>query len=273
MLPPKDPGGIRVMTLNLWGHSGGWSDRRQVLVDGLRALAPDLVAFQEAIRTDDHDQVVDVLGPDMHVAHHPIRVDGSGISIASRWPIERLTELDLRVTARIGDFPAAALAVEIEAPAPIGRLLFVNHLPAWALDHEYERELQAVIAARFIDEAVAGRDVHVVLAGDLDADPTASSVRFWTGRHALDGMSVCYRDAWESVHPEEPGHTFTPADPLMAPYAPDWPFRRIDYIFVRCAEHAGSSLAIAGCELAFSEPVGGIWASDHFGVLADVRAR
>jgi hypothetical protein len=40
----------------------------------------------------------------------------------------------------------------------------------------------------------------VIVAGDLDADPGSASIRFWTGRQALDGFSVCYRDAWEKVH-------------------------------------------------------------------------
>jgi endonuclease/exonuclease/phosphatase family metal-dependent hydrolase len=135
---------------------------------------------------------------------------------------------------------------------------------------EYERELQAVQTARLVEETIAGRDLHVVLAGDLDADPDAASVRFWTGRQALSGMSVCYRDAWESAHPGEPGHTFTPRNPLMADR--DWPFRRIDYLFVRCGEHGGPTLDITACALAFDEPRDGVWASDHFGIVADLSA-
>ncbi len=54
-------------------------------------------------------------------------------------------------------------------------------------------------------------------------------------------MSVCYRDAWESAHPGEPGD-----------------------------EHGGPTLAVQTCTLAFDEPVDGVWASDHFGVLADL---
>ena len=48
--------GLRVVTLNLWGRSGVWADRRLVLIDGLRDLQPDLVAFVESIKTNDYDQ-------------------------------------------------------------------------------------------------------------------------------------------------------------------------------------------------------------------------
>jgi hypothetical protein len=44
-----DSGFVRVGTLNLWGRQGAWGARRSVLVDGLRTLRPDLMAFQEAI--------------------------------------------------------------------------------------------------------------------------------------------------------------------------------------------------------------------------------
>ena len=126
-----------------------------------------------------------------------------------------------------------------------------------------------VAAARFLEERIDGRELHVVLAADLDADPPSSSARFWTGRQSLDGTSVCYRDAWECVHPDEPGHTFGVLEnPLGVDW--DWPFRRIDYIFVRCGEHGGPTLRITRCERILDQPINGVWASDHFGVVADL---
>ena len=267
-------GDVRVATLNLWGRSGAWAERRSVLIDGLRDLGPDLAAFQEPIKTDTYDQVVDLLGPAFYVAHHDAGLVGDanhhGASIASRWPLGEVREVDLNLTPRTADFPCTTLIAEILAPEPVGPLLFVNHLPSWQLDFEHERELQAVAAARVVEELVAQRSspMHVVLAGDFDADPESASVRFWCGRQSLGGMSVCYRDAWESAHPGDPGHTFTPLNPLVAD--PDWPFRRIDYILVRCGEHGGPTLEICGCARIFDEPVDGVWASDHFGVAADL---
>jgi endonuclease/exonuclease/phosphatase family metal-dependent hydrolase len=263
------PGDLRVVTLNLWGCRGAWDDRRSVLINGLRALRPDLVAFQEAIKSEEYDQVIDVLGPGFHVAHQRDReADGQGISIASRWPLGAVQEVDLNVTPRTADFACTTLVAEILAPDPVGPLLFVNHLPNWQLNCEHERELQAVTAARFVEERIGRGSSHVVLAGDFDADPDAASVRFWSGRQSLSGMSVCYRDAWESAHPGSPGHTFTPRNPLVTDW--DWPFRRIDYLFVRCGEHGGPTLAIRACTRIFDEPRDGVWASDHFGLVADL---
>lgn len=263
------PHTIRIATMNLWGRRGAWTERRSVLIDGFSALQPDLVAFQEAIKIDEYDQVIDLLGPEFHVAHQADReADGQGISLASRWPLGEVQELDLNVTPRTADFACTTLVAEILAPHPIGPLLFVNHLPNWQLAFEYERELQAVAAARFLEERASSGNLHVVLVGDFDADPDAASIRFWSGHQSLAGMSVCYRDAWKSKHSIHPGHTFTPRNPLVTDW--DWPFRRIDYIFVRCGDHGGPTLEISSCTRLFDEPVDGVWASDHFGLVANL---
>jgi endonuclease/exonuclease/phosphatase family metal-dependent hydrolase len=268
---------VRVLVQNVFGRRAEWETRRAALRAGLELLQPDLVAFPEAIVTEGYDQVVDLLGSDFHVAHQQEREPGDGgdvergqgHSIASRWPLGDVHEHDLHVTARTVGFACGVIAAEIVVPEPIGPLLFVYHNPSWNLAFAYERELQAVAAARFIEALVGERHLHVVVAADLDADPDSSSARFWTGRQSLDGMSVCYRDAWESKHAGDPGDTFgVPENPLVVDW--DWPFRRIDYIFVRCGEHGGPTLEIIACERAFAEPVAGVWASDHFGVYADL---
>jgi endonuclease/exonuclease/phosphatase family metal-dependent hydrolase len=260
---------LRAATLNLWGTHGPWPDRRKAMTAGFDALAPDVVAMQEVIRRDGYDQAADLFPAGYEMAHQQkgLTGDGNGIAIASRWPIAAVHEVDLHLTPRTSDFPCTTLMAEIAAP--VGRLLFVNHFPNYQLAYAYEREIQTVAAVRAIEEIVKARPIHVVLAGDLDADPEAASIRFLAGRQSLDGISVCFRDAWESVHPGEPGATYTPWNPLMQ--SPGWPFRRIDYIFVRCTEaSAGPTLRIEACEVIFDEPVDGDWASDHFGVMADL---
>jgi endonuclease/exonuclease/phosphatase family metal-dependent hydrolase len=274
--PRLHSGEVRVVVQNLWGRRGAWAERRSVLIAGLAALQPDLVVFNEAIKNQEYDQVLDLLGPSWNVAHQSQREaasgedveEGQGFSIASRWPIEAVHELDLHVTPRTAGFACGALVAEILAAEPVGPLLLGYHNPNWQLPFAYERERQAVATAQFVEEIVSQRHLHMILAADLDADPESSSARFWCGRQSLCDKSVCYRDAWESIHPGELGHTFTPNNPLVVDR--DWPFRRIDYLFVRCGEHGGPTLAITSCQRIFDEPRGGVWASDHFGLVADL---
>jgi hypothetical protein len=74
---------VRVAALNLWGRHGAWDERRSVLVDGLRELQPDIIAFQEAVVTEGYDQVADLLGAGYQVVHQAGRdAEGTGLSIA-----------------------------------------------------------------------------------------------------------------------------------------------------------------------------------------------
>ncbi len=96
--------------------------------------------------------------------------------------------------------------------------------------------------------------------------PAADSIRFWTGRHVVDGHSVCYLDAWESVHPDDAGHTFSPDNPYSRDW--DWPFRRIDYVLVRCGPHRGPTLVIDSCTRILDRAHNTV--SDHYGILAEL---
>lgn len=262
---------MRVLTMNIFAHHRSWDERRRVLATGLAEMKPDVVTFQEAIMTDDYDQVAEILGPGYHVFHQQGRSDdGVGASIASRWPIDVVREVDLQADKRLYDsgWIGSLAVVEIAAPEPIGPVLLVHHKPTWQSQLEREREFQAMTSARLVEEILGGADRHVVLAGDFDATPDSASIRFWTGRQSLDGMSVYYQDAWAAIHGDDPGHTFTPENGIRAVRWRPRPGRRIDYVMVRCGDH-GATLDIASCELAFDRPVGRVWASDHFGVVAD----
>jgi endonuclease/exonuclease/phosphatase family metal-dependent hydrolase len=258
---------LRVATHNVWGVRGDWQARLAILREGYRRLAADIVTLQETILDDGVDQARSILGDGYSFAQQQRRErDGQGITTASRWPFGVIFECDLHVSARTGDFACTTLVTEVLAPPPVGRIWVANHFPDYQLDHEQERCLQAVKAARALERSIADRPGHVIVAGDLDADPDSASIRFWTGRQPLDGISVCYRDAWESVSPQQPGHTFVPENPLCADW--DWPYGRIDYLLVRCGDHGGPTLMIESCRRTFATRE--TTASDHFGVVADL---
>jgi endonuclease/exonuclease/phosphatase family metal-dependent hydrolase len=260
---------MRVATLNTWGMRGDWQARLPVLRDGLRALAADIVVLQETILVAGTDQAADLLGPGYHLAQQQDREkDGQGITTASRWPLGRVLEVDFHVTGRTYDFACTCLVTEVLAAEPYGRIWVANHFPDYQLDHERERRLQSAAAARELESLVAEYPGHVIVAGDMDADDASDSMRFWAGRHVIDDLSVCYRSAWESVHPGEPLATFTPENPLSA--NPDWPFRGIDHILVRCGDSGGPTLAIRGCRRTFDR--GSDSASDHYGLVADLES-
>lgn len=260
---------MRVATLNAWGMRGNWEARLPELRKGFRELGADIVTLQETIRTDDTDQAAEMLGPEYHLAQQQDREkDGQGITTASRWPFGEIFEVDFHVTERTYDFACTCLVTEVLASEPFGRVWVANHFPDYQPDHERERCLQAAAAARRLESLAEEAPGHVIVAGDMDADEASDSMRFWTGRHVVGDLSVCYRSAWESARPDERLMTFTPENPNSAD--PDWPFRGIDHVLIRCGS-AGPSLQIRGCRRTFDR--GSATASDHYGLVAEFGPR
>jgi endonuclease/exonuclease/phosphatase family metal-dependent hydrolase len=266
---------LRVLTFNLLTlESASGRKRHDVVRRLLPELRPDVVALQEVTRSPDLDQVVELLGPEFTVVDLPgWTPQHLGECLASRWPLGEVFTLDRSLEGHEGEGArAAAVAVEVLVPSPLGGLLAVHHKAAYQLQLENVREQQALSTARFVEDLSADRpDLPVVLMGDLNAGPDAASVRFLTGRQSLGGLSVRYEDAWEAMHADEPGHTFSPRNPLVpAGQMPLERGRRIDYVMTRSGPH-GALLDVADCRLVFEKAEGGVWASDHFGVLAEFR--
>lgn len=270
--------GLRVATCNVLAPwYADWRRRRLVIADGLRELRPDIVALQEVIIRPGHEQITELVGAEFHVAAHPKAAsdgngsDGTGAALASRWPFGNIHDVKHDGPSAQAFSWGGTLIAEVLAPAPLGPVLVVHHKPPWHLDDEHKRERQAVTAARFVEDLVREDDRHVILVGDLDTTPDAASVRFLTGRQSLDGTSVCYHDAWETAHPDDAGHTFSPHNPLVR--QGDMALvrgRRIDYVLVRGTRH-GPTLQTVACERIFVDPVGGVQASDHYGLVAQLE--
>jgi endonuclease/exonuclease/phosphatase family metal-dependent hydrolase len=138
------------------------------------------------------------------------------------------------------------------------------------LTFEHEREPQTVFAARFVEELIGRRGVHVVLAGDFDAAPDAASVLLVrssvSGGHerVLQGRLGEHASRGSGSHV----HRTQPAGDRREPGWARELGRRVDYVFVRCVKH-GPTLDVSACARIFDAPVDGVWTSDHFGVVAN----
>ncbi|WP_166664222.1 endonuclease/exonuclease/phosphatase family protein [Actinophytocola oryzae] len=266
---------LRVVTYNvLTIAEADGPARHRIMRRVFPGLGADIVALQEVTRGADSDQVAELLGSEFTVVDLPGGSSaGAGECLATRLPVAAVHALDVPVS---GEGPqavrATAVAVEVLAPQPIGSVLVVHHRGTFELPFEHARERQAVATARFVEELAADRDeLPVVLLGDLNAATDAASVRFLTGKQSLDGFSVRYEDAWAAVHGDRPGHTFSPRNPLVrAGQLPSERGRRIDHVLVRSGAY-GPALEVADCRMLFTDPVDGVWLSDHFGLLADLR--
>jgi endonuclease/exonuclease/phosphatase family metal-dependent hydrolase len=264
---------VRVVTLNLLTYaSADGPARHQVVKRELPNLSADVVALQEVTRRPGFDQAADLLGAGYEIVDLP---GGDptygGECLAARGSAVRIERLDEPLAGAGGSRRASAAAVEVVAP-DVGNVLVVHHKGTFELTAEHVRERQAVATARFVEDLLRDRPgLPVVLLGDFNAAPDSAGIRFLTGRQSLDGFSVRYEDAWTARHGAAPGLTFDPRNPLVrAGQLPSERGRRIDYVLIRSGVH-GPPLDVADCRLLFTDAVDGTWASDHFGLLADLR--
>lgn len=260
--------------MNVFGPGNPDWDRRHPLIGAtIRALDSDVVALQE-VPVDAPEVLERLIGSGYHLTHFSRPSDdGVAGTLATRWPHRVLTEIDLRISERSRETLPWCAAVLVELDTPLGPMLVAHHKPSWPLPFELEREVQAVLVARAIEEHIGDREMHAVVLGDFDAAPDSASMRFWRGRQPVQQLSVCYQDAWEYAHSDDPGHTFELANPLVrAGEFGTAVSRKIDHVLVRSGLR-GPTLGVADCRRVLDRPVDGVWASDHYGVVVDLVAQ
>jgi endonuclease/exonuclease/phosphatase family metal-dependent hydrolase len=270
---------LRVLAINVWNTAGD-PRRIDVLNGELRRIAPDLVAFEEVVQTPERNQLEELLqGTGLQGTHQldvmasaPPWVDHyGGSAVATRWPHRAAEVIDPRLPDAM-DVPWATMAVTVPVPDE-GELLFISASTSWRLEAESARERQAVALAD-LDARHRG-PLPTIIAGDFNATPDAASIRYLTGQQSIGGRSVHYHDAW-AVAGQGPGFTWDIDNPnarseMDAIIRQPGHRRRIDYVFVGSwYAHPGAHCYIKSAELAFDQPIGGIWASDHYGVVVDL---
>jgi endonuclease/exonuclease/phosphatase family metal-dependent hydrolase len=267
---------LRVATLNVQNTEGP-PGRQKVINTVLRRLEPDVLCLQE-VADPDHLGVL-LEGTELHGTHQaealeydmPYADQYGGTAVATRLPHRIVATLDQRLVDA-PDVPWCTLAATVDVP-DLGDLLVIATTFSWRLDAEAARERQALAVA---DLDARHRGVlPTVIAGDLNADPEAASVRFLTGRQSLSGRSVHYHDTW-AVAGSEPGHTWTvdnelAAGEIAAIVRQPHHRRRLDYILIGSWHaHPSSRAEVHDVRLVADQPENGTWVSDHFGVCADL---
>lgn len=278
MMRGMSPRTLRVLTLNCWNVSEPYAARMAVARAAITALAPDLIGLQEVVvRRDGFDQAGDLLGGlGYHVVYAPAfrwteagdvawdaAGDAFGNLVASRWPIVASERRALPGE----DQGERRCALAAHVAAPFARIPFVCTHLAWRLDHGGLRERQVRAVDDLARAWARDADFPPIIVGDLNADPDATEIRHLSGLASLDGRSTYYQDAWR-VRGAGPGHTWDNRNPHAAMmFEPD---RRLDYILVGLADIHGRGW-IERVALACHQPVDGLFASDHFAVVADIR--
>ena len=274
------PTKLRVLTFNLWSFTKPYETRQRIIKNELADINPDLMVFTEAGMDKNRHQVQSLLADlDYQIIHqfdrHTDLPFDMGLCLASRWKMNIVGETDLNNHNFKRNYPAGAIAVHVDCPQPIGKILLIGAKPIWQPNKEIEREHSSLELARLAQKHKTA--FPTIIAGDFDALPDHASIRFLTGKQSLKGESAYFQDAWEEAGDENMGYTW-PSDSNTARsdtvrLIPDRSYdRRIDYIFLGSKyDHPDRYAFVRSCQRVFNAPTGGVWPSDHFGVLAEIQ--
>ena len=259
---------LRILTLNIWNRQGPWEERLPLIRAGIARLAPDVVGLQEVVEAGSRTQADDIReGLGYEAAFGPAHDLGGGVrfgnAVLSRWPITGSRVFPL--PTGVSDEHRSLLLAEVASPH--GAVpFFVTHLN-WRLHHGAVREQQVVALAEVVHREAPIAGLPPIVVGDFNAEPDATEIRFLRGLHALGGVSTYLADCF-AIAGEGPGVTFDArCNPFAAPTHE--PPRRIDYVFVRGPDRHARGKPLAA-RVVLDEVEGGICATDHYGVLAEV---
>lgn len=250
VIPPKGQS-LRVMTYNIYGAratSPANAADLDAIAEVIRRQNPDFVTLNEVDvftnRTDkDVHQARDLaekLGMEWHFSKAIDRDGGEyGDAVLSKYPIleKRSYRLPCAAEQPGEDRSLCVIRVQID-----GKDLYVASTHLDHLSGDASRLVQATEIRRIRDTELEG---DLILCGDLNAIPSSNVIATMTSFLTNTG----------------------PIDQYTFPS--DDPSRKIDYIMYAPIEHFG----VQNCQVVSrgDQQVGGVDASDHRPVIADIR--
>jgi endonuclease/exonuclease/phosphatase family metal-dependent hydrolase len=245
---------LRIATLNLEQNHKCWQARRELVVQQLGELKPDMLALNEIYTPEQTGRWLQRAAADRLNMKYALmqqskvgddsRTEAEGL--LTRYPVIETASLDYR------SHNCVALVARFEID---GRLLdlYVTHLIAARLE-DAARQYQA---QQLLDWLQTRRDADFsAVCGDFNAAPDQPSMQLMSG----------------ALRPTQSQPTaFTPLqEPGASPSHPEWQRfdRCIDYIWVT------ESIEVRASGLCFNKPAPdnlALWPSDHVGVWADLE--
>jgi len=241
---------VKVVTLNLYHDKDDWPKRRVQIVDKLRQLRPDAIALQEVLQHETLPNQAEWLAAQLDYQWYFISIDPAGNprrygnAILTRHPILKRGQKSLQPL----DDSRTAGFVRIDLRGrPLN--LYATHLH-WTDEGGAIRSRQIDDLMQYIDETSG--NIPSLVAGDFNA--TADSPE-------LAGLRERFVDIYGNRHPD--ADTLSSSTLNLKYFAP----KRIDHVFFQRDAFAPLSATIL-----FDRPdTQGIWASDHFGLLAELQ--
>ena len=243
-----------IATYNVWDSDAGMPVRSRHLIDEIIEIKADIICLQEIPERTKHDSISLLCGYDDSYWQAQ-----TGLSILSRYPIEKTVDLQYGTSAYI----------QFESKT----LLVVNvHLP-WEKASLREKAIVDIV------QKISGLKAdYTFLTGDFNCSEKSSVYRFLTNEQSLLGADAYYFDLAEAY--AETNETKAPAT-LNFRANPRWGTaepkntmevaQRFDWILLK-NPYPNELPELKNCAL-FGTNISKethLAASDHYGVLAEI---
>lgn len=285
------------MTLNVGSlFEPDWDQRRHEVVAQIIAANADVVCLQEVWEESDVVGTTQGLVSQLAEAghHYHFFFGGHGFgdfvkknprfrfgsAVLSRWPIDESHLWALPVADDPDDPIPAFVPWELVHVRTADLDIFTTHLAA-APVHGRHRRLQVLKIDELIQEVRRDLDVFefgtqreampAILTGDFNAEPDSDEIRFLKGLTVFDDRTTFLQDAWAVAGDDGPGYTSDwrthPLSAMLNVHR-----KRIDYIFVGDPfRRQGDAGRVHSCTVVAAEPITGVQASDHRGLVAEIE--
>jgi len=273
-----------------------WETRRHEVVAQILAAKADVVCLQEVWQERPGEGTAEWVvgelgrhGQDYHVLFggHTFGAFADdnphfrfGSAVLSRWPIDESNVWKLPVADDATDPMPALMPWELVHARTAGLDIFTTHL-APAPTHGRHRRVQVLEIDKLIRQVRGELDslefggrreaMPAMLTGDFNAEPESDEIRFLKGLTVFKERTMFMQDAWAVAGDEGPGYTSDwRTHPLSAML--NIHRKRIDYIFVGDPFlRVGNAGRVLSCRVVANDPITGVQASDHRGVIAEIE--
>jgi endonuclease/exonuclease/phosphatase family metal-dependent hydrolase len=246
---------LTVVTLNLWHDQHDWPSRLNVILAEMRRIRPDVLCLQEVLQNPTLRNQAETLGDSLGCHVQFASVDGP--ERPKRYGNAILTPHRVLV----GESRNLAPTDDYRAVAHVRLAWHGRAIDAYSTHLHHTAEGGSIRAAQirhllaYVDSTRG--DGPTVIAGDFNAE---------LGTPEMNLIAEGHLDAFHAVHPKA---SRAEAATYNQRFGPDPGV--IDHIFVE--RKAATRLTPIACDVIF-HTVGpdSVWASDHFGVVAKMRA-
>ncbi|SDQ27248.1 endonuclease/exonuclease/phosphatase family protein [Pseudoxanthomonas sp. CF125] len=242
---------LKVVTLNLYHDKDDWPKRRVQIAEELKRLQPDAIALQEVLQDEGLTNQAEWLATQLGYQWHFVSTDPAGQprrygnALLTRHPILKRSQ---KLLQPLDDSRSAGfLRIDLDG-RPLN--LYVTHLH-WTDQGGAIRARQIADLMQYI--AATSENIPSLVAGDFNS--TADSPE-------LAALREGFVDTYGNRHPRADAVSSSTLNPkyFVAP-------KRIDHVFFQ-----RGAFAPLGAAILFSQPdAQGVWASDHFGMLVELR--